>query len=225
MAVPCQHPEFIGSRVEAHQISVAGAFQSSSPQWPRHKSVGQPFVFIGTCNFKLIPMPREMPLKIIAVFKRHGVGNVPKLHISREMDSRAWFVKASSLIVIIARQCPNCYFADYSRYSPLRGGLFAGGVGIREVTDVVNLLGNFQCGLRKGRRARSRPEGRLYPYVWPPARAQKEAGSNTILAVDAPEGQDQNGANAMGRFESALHSKTPGDSLRDPERHTGSLTS
>src|ERR1035437_43930 len=76
-------------RVEAHQITVAGAFQASIPQWPYHKSVGLPFVLIGTCSSKLFPMPHAMPLKIITVFKRHGVGNVPKLYISREMACRA----------------------------------------------------------------------------------------------------------------------------------------
>ena len=34
-------------------------------------------------------MPDEMPLKIVAMFKRYGVGNIPKLYIGREAACRA----------------------------------------------------------------------------------------------------------------------------------------
>jgi len=110
MAAPCQHSEFIGSRVEAHQISVARAFQGSLPQWPHHKSVCQPFVLSGTCGSKLFPMPHEMPLKIMAVFKRHGVVGVPKLYIGREMACGALDCVDIELDFIIARRWPELLF-------------------------------------------------------------------------------------------------------------------
>ena len=73
-AVPGQHAEFTRSRVKAYQISVPGAFQGSLPQWPHHKGVRQPFVLVGSRGSELIPVPHEMPLKIVAMFKRHGAG-------------------------------------------------------------------------------------------------------------------------------------------------------
>jgi hypothetical protein len=113
----CQHPEFIGSPVEPHQISVAGAFQGSIPQWPYHKSVGQPFVLVRTCSSKLFAMPHEMPLKIMAVFKRHGVGNVTKLYISLEVACRALVcdgIERDKPNLVSQGSDPNCYFAGYS---------------------------------------------------------------------------------------------------------------
>src|ERR1035437_2527839 len=113
----CQYPEFIGSRVEPHQISVAGAFQGSIPQWPYHKSVGQPFVLVRTCSSKLFAMPHEMPLKIMAVFKPHGVGNVTKLYVSLEVASRALVcdgIERDKPNLVSQGSDPNCYFAGYS---------------------------------------------------------------------------------------------------------------
>jgi hypothetical protein len=77
LAVPRQHPEFTRSRVKAYQISVPSAFQGSFPQWSHHKSVGQPFILIGSRGSKLVPVPHEMPLKIVAMFKRHDAGYFP----------------------------------------------------------------------------------------------------------------------------------------------------
>jgi hypothetical protein len=77
LAVPRQHPEFTRSRVKAYQISVPSAFQGSLPQWPSHKSVGQPFILIGGRSSKLVPVPHEMPLKVVAMFERHGAGYFP----------------------------------------------------------------------------------------------------------------------------------------------------
>jgi len=74
-------------------------------------------------------MPHEMPLEIIAVFKRHGVGNVPKLYISLEMACRALACDGfehGEPCFIIARPWPELPFAVYS---PCRreGGRCPGG--------------------------------------------------------------------------------------------------
>jgi hypothetical protein len=47
------------------------------PAVAHHKSVGQPCILIGSRGSKLVPVPHEMPLKIVAMFKRHGAGYFP----------------------------------------------------------------------------------------------------------------------------------------------------
>jgi hypothetical protein len=89
MPLRCQDSKFFSSRVESDQVSLAIAFQGSISQWPDHKRVGQPLILIGSCSSKLFTMPYKMPLKIIAVFKRHGVGNVSRLYISWDIDCKA----------------------------------------------------------------------------------------------------------------------------------------
>ncbi len=89
MTLRCPDPKFVRSWVEADQISLTSAFQGSISQWLHQKSVGQPLILIGSCSSKLFTVPHEVPLKIIAVFERHGVGNVPKLYIRWEMDCQA----------------------------------------------------------------------------------------------------------------------------------------
>jgi len=80
MAVACQHSEFTGSGVEAHQIPIPRAFQSSGPQWPHHKIVRQAFVLIDSCSSKLFPVPHEMPLKSVAMSERHGLATSQIVH-------------------------------------------------------------------------------------------------------------------------------------------------
>jgi len=118
MAILCQHSEFIGSRIESHQISIAGAFQGSSPKWPHHESVSPLFILVRGCNSKFLPVPREMPFKCITVFKRHGVGNVNKLYIEREIARTALACDGESNLLIIIAKRPHGLFYDHGDSSP-----------------------------------------------------------------------------------------------------------